>query len=91
MEIDIEQQKNLLETLGAIDAQLSTIKIVKSNLDLERDALKADKLSNLYKCQHVDEDGTPALSGGLLYTWCQICGVILEEEIIEELEKLSKE
>lgn len=90
MEINIKQQKNMLEALGAIDAQLSTIKIVKSNLDVERDALKADKISTLELCQHVDEDGNPAFCGGLLYTWCQICGTFLEEENIRELEKLNE-
>ena len=90
MEIDIEQQKNLLEVLGAIDGQLSTIEILKENLEKEVNTLKSDKRIALEKCQHVDDEESPAIAGGQLYVWCQICGQVLTEEELLELEKLEK-
>jgi hypothetical protein len=90
MEINIEKQKNLLEVLGAIDGQLSAINITQENLLLETEKLASDKKIALAACQHIDEEGNPALAGGVLYTWCQICGTLLTEEDLNELEKLEK-
>ena len=86
MEINIEKQKALLEILGAIDGQLSTIEITKVNLELEVAKLKADKIDALQNCQHVDQVGQVAIAGGSLLAWCQICGTLLSDDEIDELE-----
>ena len=86
MEIDIEKQKNLLVTLGAIDGQLSGVEVAIENLNKETGMLEADKKRALTECQHVDEEGTPAIAGGTLYAWCQICGKLLSDADIKELE-----
>lgn len=88
--MEIEKQKEFLEVLGAIDGQLSAIEVTIENLEKEKAKLKADRIDTLAKCQHVDEDGKPALSGGTLYVWCQICGKLISEEEEKELEKLEE-
>lgn len=86
MKIYIDKQRNLLETLGAIEGQLSTIEILKNNLDKEKEKLNSDKEEIIKSCQHVDEDGKMAIAGGTLYTWCQICGKLLSDEEIADIE-----
>lgn len=87
MGINIEKQKILLEVLGAIDGQLSTINMTKINLDREVERLQADKADALQNCQHADEEGHLAIAGGSLLAWCQICGVLLTDEEIKALEE----
>jgi hypothetical protein len=87
MGIDVEKQKALLEILGAIDGQLSTIEITKTNLDLEVEKLKQDKKDALQNCQHIDDDSNLAIAGGCLLAWCQICGKLLNDNEIKELEE----
>jgi Ca2+-binding EF-hand superfamily protein len=86
MKIDIEKQRTLLETLGGIEGQLSTIEILKKNLDKEKEKLNSDKEEILKSCQHTDEDGKMSISGGNLYAWCQVCGKLLSDEEIAEIE-----
>jgi len=88
--MEIEKQKEFLEVLGAIDGQLSAINVTIENLEKEKERLKSDRLDTLPKCQHIDEEGQPALSGGTLYVWCQICGKLIDEHELKELEKLEK-
>ena len=89
MEIDIEKQREFLSVLGAIDGQTSAINITIENLNKELDKLESDKKDALVQCQHVDEDGQAAIAGGALLVWCQICGVLLTEEEVNNLEQFE--
>jgi len=85
--MNIENQKKLIESLGAIDGQLRTIDTVVENLDKERDILLHQRRDLLLDCEHIDEEGNIVLTGGGFITWCQICGTLLDDIEIEELEK----
>lgn len=85
--MNIDNQKKLITSLGAIDGQLRTIDTVIENLDKERDILLHRRRDILLDCEHVDEEGTLVLAGGGLTTWCQICGTLLTDEEVDELEK----
>lgn len=89
MKIDIEKQKEFLSVLGAIDGQTSAINVTIENLNKELTRLELDKKDALVKCQHIDEDGQPAISGGALLVWCQICGTLLTEEEVNNLENFE--
>lgn len=87
MENNLVKQRKLLEILGSIDAQLSIVEITKENLEKEVERLKKDKRETLVNCQHVDEDGQLVIAGGALLAWCQICGTLLTDGEIKELEE----
>jgi len=91
MKIDIEKQREFLGVLGAIDGQTGAINITIENLNKELDKLENDKKDALVQCQHIDEDGRAAIAGGALLVWCQICGTLLTEEEVNNLEKFEKE
>ena len=91
IQLDIEKQRGLLEVLGAIDGQLSAIGLTVENLEKEATKLKENKISTLNECQHIDEEGNLAIAGGNLYAWCQICGKLLSDDEIKELEEPETE
>jgi len=91
MEINIQKQKEFLSDLGSTDGKLNATQVTIDLLFEEQGALLDHRKELLLNCQHIDEDGIPALSGGSMFVWCQICGKLLSDEEVKELENQTKE
>lgn len=91
MEINVEKQKEFLSSLGAIDGRLNATSVTIEALWNETEKLQENRKELLNTCQHIDEEGHPALSGSSLFVWCQICGKVLTEEEVETLDKYENE
>ena len=89
--MNLENQKKMIESLGSIDGQLRMLDTVIENLQNEQDLLLNQRHDLLLDCEHVDEEGNLVLAGGGFTTWCQICGNLLDEDEIAELEKEHSE
>jgi len=91
MEINIEKQQEFLANLGSMDGKLNALGVTINCLYDEQEALEKQRKDSLVDCQHVDDEGNLALSGGSMFVWCQICGKLLSEAEVEVLESFEKE
>jgi len=90
MEINIETQQKFLAELGSIDGRNNAITNTIDALYTEQEQLANKRRELLPTCQHVDDEGNVALSGGSMFIWCQICGKLLTDAEVELLEQYEE-
>lgn len=90
MEINIEKQREFLVELGSIDGRNNAIANTIDALYTEQEQLANRRRELLLTCQHIDEEGNVALSGGSMFVWCQICGKLLTDAEVELLEQYEE-
>lgn len=91
MNMDLKTQRETLQELGSTDGKIASIKITIRNLKKEIENLENFRNELLHGCQHIDDEGNPSLGGGYTSTWCTICGKIMTESEITDLEQLTEE